>query len=139
MAKRTQLTKHFNVSEFDCRDGTKVPVEYENQLKNLCEWFLEPLRAKFGACYVHSGYRTDNYNARIGGASASYHVYTDRRPRHGVAADLSFARGSVADWYREAKRLRKKNRDGLGGIGFYPQGGFIHVDSRDYPADWNGS
>lgn len=136
---RTQLTKHFGVEEFDCNDGTPVPERYERQLKHLCEWFLEPMRAKFGACYVHSGYRTDQYNASIGGALASYHVYTDRRPRHGVAADVSFAKGTVKDWHTYAKKLRTKNRAGEGGLGYYPQGGFIHIDTRDYPADWNGS
>lgn len=139
MAKRKQLTENFNVQEFDCKDGTKVPTKYEGQLEHLCRWFLEPLRKKFGACQVNSGYRTDEYNARINGASMSYHVYTDRRPRQGVAADVEFAKGSVADWHKEAKRLRRSKRNGQGGIGFYPQGGFIHIDTRDYPADWNGS
>lgn len=138
-AKRTQLTRNFNAAEFDCNDGTKVPKDYEGQLAKLCNWYLEPMRDKFGACFVHSGFRTPEWNRTVGGASASYHVYTDRRAREGVAADVEFARGSVADWHKEAQRLRRKNRAGQGGIGFYPQGGFVHIDSRDYPADWNGS
>lgn len=139
MGRRNQLTKHFNAEEFDCNDGTKVPERYEPQLHVLCKNFLEPMRAKFGACEVHSGFRTEEWNRLVGGARASYHVYTQRRPRHGVAADVSFAKGSVKDWHTEAKRLRRKNRGGEGGIGYYPQGGFVHIDTRDYPADWNGS
>ena len=139
MAGRTQLTEHFNAEEFDCNDGTKVPEKYEPQLRKLCEWYLEPLREKFGPCLVHSGFRTEAWNKHVGGARSSYHLYLSRRPRHGVAADVEFARGTVAEWHAEAKRLREKNRDGQGGIGFYPQGGFIHIDTRDYKSDWVGS
>lgn len=141
MAGRKQLTPNFNVKEFDCNDKnrTKVPTKYEPQLEVLCENFLEPMRKKFGPCTVHSGYRTRAYNTAIGGARLSFHVYPDRRPRDGVAADVSFEKGTVAQWHAEAKRLRNKNRNGQGGIGYYPQGGFIHIDTRDYLADWNGS
>lgn len=139
MARRPYLTKHFHVSEFDCNDGTKVPVEYHEQLRRLCEWFLEPMRKKFGSCNVHSGYRHRAYNDAIGGARFSFHVYTDRKSSDGVAADVSFEKGSVAEWVRYAKWLRFKNRKRQGGIGNYPQGGFIHIDTRDYKADWNGS
>lgn len=136
---RFRLSEHFIVEEFDCNDGTKVPELYYGQLSKLCEWFLEPLRDKYGACFVHSGFRTPEWNLHVGGASASYHVYTRRRPRQGVAADVEFARGSVRDWHNEATKLRRQNRDGQGGLGYYPQGGFIHIDTRDYPADWDGS
>jgi len=69
----------------------------------------------------------------------SYHVYTFRGPDDGVAADVSFATGSVDDWHEEAVRLRRVKRRGNGGIGYYPQGGFIHFDTRDFPANWDGS
>ncbi len=134
-----QLTEHFNIDEFACNDGTPVPEEYWLQVRYLCRTFLEPMREKFGRCVVHSGFRTPEWNRRVGGASSSFHIYTMRRAREGVAADVEFERGSVADWHREAKRLRDEKRDGRGGIGFYPQGGFVHIDTRDYPADWNGS
>lgn len=134
-----QLTPHFRASEFNCNDGTKVPEKYHRQLKVLCENFLEPMRKKFGPCTVHSGYRTRAWNTKVGGARLSFHVYDDRRPRDGVAADTSYDKGSVADWVKEAKRLRTKNRKGQGGIGNYPQGGFVHIDTRDSQADWNGS
>lgn len=136
---RHRLTKHFVVEEFDCNDGTPVPNRYYKELTKLCETFLEPMRERFGACTVNSGYRTRQYNDRIGGARLSFHVYTDRKQRDGVAADVSFERGSVADWTEFAKALRANRRAGKGGIGYYPQGGFIHIDTRDYKADWNGS
>jgi uncharacterized protein YcbK (DUF882 family) len=116
-----------------------MPSSHHEQVKRLCEWYLEPMREKFGACDVHSGFRTPEWNRINGGASQSYHLYLSRRSRDGVAADVSFAKGTIAQWHAEAKRLRTKNRKGQGGIGFYPQGGFIHIDTRDYKADWNGS
>ena len=139
MATRQRLSEHFTIEEFDCNDGTKVPDRYVPALKYLCETFLEPMREEFGPCFVHSGFRTRPYNDRIGGARWSFHVYTDRRRKDGVAADVSFARGSVTDWKRKAVSIRSNKRNGDGGIGFYPQGGFVHIDTRDYPADWNGS
>ena len=140
MSTRHRLSEHFVVEEFDCRDGTKVPSRYYKDLERLCHQYLEPLRKKFGSCHVNSGFRTSAYNARIGGARFSFHVYTDRAPGSGVAADVTFARGSVRDWHSYAKRLRSWRRSGgKGGIGYYPQGGFIHVDNRPYAADWYGA
>lgn len=141
MTTRLRVSPHFVIEEFDCNDGTKVPNSHEQAIKKLCKIFLEPMREKFGACTVHSGFRTRTYNDKIGGARFSFHVYTDRKRRDGVAADVSFAKGSVADWVAYAKtlRLQREDGEGNGGIGNYPQGGFIHIDTRDYPADWNGS
>lgn len=139
MKTRERLSEHFVIEEFDCNDGTRVPKEYIPALKNLCRQILEPMRDEFGPCTVHSGYRTESWNNRVRGARLSFHRYEIRPPSQGVASDVSFARGSVADWKRKAEQLRRKKRNGNGGIGYYPQGGFIHFDTRDYPADWNGS
>lgn len=135
---RHQLSRNFVVEEFDCKDGTKVPPRYHKALQLLCETYLEPLREKYGICRVHSGFRTTLYNKAVGGASASFHVYTDRSPIEGVAVDVSFARGSVSRWHRSARWLRWRKRKGAGGIGYYPRGGFIHLDTRTYNADWEG-
>lgn len=137
-APRTQLTKNFNAREFDCKDGTKMPAKYEGQVKRLCEWYLEPMREKFGPCVVLSGFRTPDHNDAIGGATYSFHVYTLRLPRNGVAVDVMFAKGNPRQWRRMARRLRRRNRKTLGGIGYYPNSGFIHIDTRDYKSDWEG-
>jgi uncharacterized protein YcbK (DUF882 family) len=131
------ITPHFHVAEFDCHDGTKVPQMAMNELHGLCANYLEPLRAKFGAVLVHSGYRTTEYNRRIGGARQSFHIYTLGH-RWGVAADVECAKGDVDRWWQFIARLRRDERDGRGGLGRYPQGGFIHVDNRTYQADWEG-
>jgi hypothetical protein len=92
MAKtRHRLSKHFVIEEFDCHDGTRVKSREFAGLEYLCRQFLEPLRRQFGACSVHSGYRTRDYNRQIGGAANSFHIY----PAHDgndQAVDVSFAR-----------------------------------------------
>jgi hypothetical protein len=129
-----QLTPHFNVREFDCHDGRKVPAAAVPALTRLCQEFLEPLRAKFGPGRVLSGYRPRDYNARIGGATRSQHIYDDDPST--VAADLTFAQGTVRQWAAEARRIR--SRLGYGGVGDYPRSGFVHIDNRRYEADWSG-
>lgn len=131
---RTQLSEHFNVAEFDCHDGTKVPKAAEPALARLCVQFLEPMRKKFGPCRVLSGHRHRAYNLRIGGATKSQHDYNDDPST--VASDLTFAKGTPALWAAEARRL--SDRLGFGGVGEYPRSGFVHVDNRRYIARWSG-
>jgi uncharacterized protein YcbK (DUF882 family) len=135
MATRRRLSKHFTVEEFDCRDGTKVkPREYKG-LSRLCRLYLEPLRAKYGRVRVNSGYRTRRYNASIGGASNSYHIY-DAHDGHDQAADITCTRGTPREWHATLNAIRRNKRGGKGGLGLY--GTFVHVDLRDYKADWRG-
>src|SRR3712207_766655 len=125
-----RLSPHFVLAEFHCHDGTPVPAAALPALRRLVKEVLEPMRGKFGQCKVNSGYRTVAYNRRIGGASASQHLY-DQSPAD-VAADLTFASGTPQEWASEAERLLK----GGGGIGTYAS--FTHVDNRRGPARWTG-
>lgn len=88
----------------------------------LCAMFLDPLRATFGPCTVHSGKRSPQHNADVGGAPESRHVYS-RRPLE-AAGDVSFARGSPAQWAGAARVLAR--RYGRGGVGKYTT--HVHVD-----------
>lgn len=124
-----QASEHFLISEFDCHNGAKVPKAAYPALRRLCEQVLEPMRAEFGACRVTSGYRPRAYNASIGGASQSEHIY-ELTPSS-VAADVSFARGTPASWAAFARRL------GKGGVGQYNRSGFVHVDNGPR-RDWWG-
>lgn len=123
-----QMSPHFRVREFDCKDGRKVPAVAVPALRRLCTVYLEPMRAAFGPCHVMSGYRPADYNRRIGGASLSQHIY-ELGPES-VAADLIFRFGTPADWARLADQL------GAGGVGRYPT--FVHVDNRGGRARWSG-
>jgi uncharacterized protein YcbK (DUF882 family) len=135
VATRHRLSKHFVVEEFDCHDGTPVSERDHNGLEYLARKLLEPLRAKYGVVHVHSGYRTPAYNRSVGGATNSFHIY----PLHDgndQAADVSCATGTPAQWHAFLARLRNEKRNGKGGLGLYST--FVHVDLRDYPADWRG-
>lgn len=131
---RTQLSPHFNVREFDCHDGKRVPKAAEPALARLCVEFLEPMRKKFGPGRVLSGYRHKLYNQRIGGATASQHNYDDDPTT--VAADTTWPKGTPAQWAAEARRL--SDRLGYGGVGEYRASGFVHCDNRRYTARWSG-
>lgn len=128
-AKTGQLTPHFNVREFDCHDGRRVPAIAVPALTKLCR-LLEQMRDEFGSALVLSGYRPRDYNARIGGARFSQHIYEDTPSS--VAADLVFARGNPARWQRAAAELK------AGGVGRYDRSGFVHVDNRPDVARWTG-
>ena len=135
MATRHRLSKNFTVEEFDCHDGTKVQKRDYNGLEYLCKQFLEPLRAKYGAVHINSGYRTPSYNARVGGASNSYHVYT-AHDGNDQAADITCQKGRPSDWHATLNAIRNRKRNGRGGLGLYAS--FVHVDIRDYKSDWRG-
>lgn len=128
-----QVSPHFNVREFDCHDGRRVPVMAVPALKRLAVVFLEPLRTQFGPAHVMSGYRPADYNRRIGGARFSQHIY-ELTP-DSVAADLVFAEGTPAQWANAARRIAI--RKGLGGVGQYNRSGFLHVDNGPR-RDWWG-
>jgi uncharacterized protein YcbK (DUF882 family) len=135
MATRHRLSKNFTVEEFDCHDGTKVQRRDYNGLEYLCRVYLEPLRKKYGRVTINSGFRTASYNRKINGASQSYHIYTIH-DGNDQAADVRCARGTPADWHRTLNWLRRTKRNGRGGLGLYRT--FVHVDIRDYAADWRG-
>lgn len=124
-----QLSPHFNLREFSCKNGTQVPKGSVPALQRLCSEVLEPLRDRFGTCNVMSGYRPVDYNRKIGGAKFSQHIY-DLHP-NSVAADLTFARGRPSEWADAAEPLLQR-----GGLGRY--GSFIHVDNRGTRSRWSG-
>ena len=68
------LSKNFKKSEFKCRDGSDVPAELMDNLRELV-LNLQIIRDTIGKpVYVISGYRTPRYNRRIGGARKSQHM-----------------------------------------------------------------
>ena len=118
-----QLSAHFKVREFACGDGSDAVL-----VAPRLAMVLETIRTYFGsAVVIHSGYRTPQYNAKVGGAAHSQHCY-------GMAADISvkgrtpaevaaFARALMPDW---------------GGVGVYAKKGFTHIDVREKKSDWTG-
>ena len=136
-APTTRLSPHFTLAEFACHDGTPVPAAAVAHLRNHCLAVLEPLRERFGPVFVTSGYRHTAYNTSIGGARQSYHIY-DLRGGRFPATDVHCARGGIADWHRFVDGLLHRIGEGQGGLGYYPRGGFVHIDLRPYQARWDG-
>ena len=78
-----------------------------------------------GRVEILSGYRTPASNAALPGAARdSYHMY-------GRAADIRVDRMTVEETAALMRRL------GVGGVGYYPAAGFVHVDSGPRRA-WTG-
>ena len=115
-------TKHFNIDEFACKDGTPVPEEYYDNLQELMN-NLEVLREHFGQpLIINSGYRTEEYNAKAGGAKKSKHLTAS-------AADfrLNITPRVVQS---ELKKLMKSGKIKKGGLGIYST--FTHYDIGKY-------
>lgn len=134
--RQDRPSDNFAYSEFNTKDGTPVPTASYPALDHLCQTYLEPLRARFGAIYITSGHRHRAYNAAIGGASQSIHIYDyPGRPQDAVAADIVCATGTPAQWAAFLETLNP------GGLCAYPASGFVHVDNRQrigWPkARWN--
>lgn len=118
-----KLSTHFKVKEFACGDGSDAVLVAPRLVM-----VLQSIRSHFGAAVtINSGYRTPQYNTKVGGVAHSQHCY-------GTAADIivngqkpeavgAFARELMPDW---------------GGVGIYSQQGFTHIDTREERADWTG-
>jgi len=120
-----QISKHFNLSEFQCHDETqavKVVPELVDKLEILRGMVSEHL-GKDTALLINSGYRTPAYNKKIGGAEKSQHM-------EGTAADIRLPSEIDADLMASFAE-----KAGFDGIGKYDS--FVHVDVRGYPARWD--
>ena len=126
--RKHYASKHFAYSEFDCNDGTRIPEASKPALRHLCANYLEPLRAKYGSVHINSGYRHRAYNAAIGGATYSQHIYDDGPDD--VAADHTCSGASPGTVYAFLDAL------GPGGLGRYSS--FTHVDNRPGRSRWSG-
>lgn len=134
--KNNKLSANFKADEFYCNDGAAPPIVARPAMVRLCTVFLEPMRKKFGTCFINSAYRHKLYNAKIGGVPNSQHEY--EQTYESVATDVHFEKGSPAQWAAEARRIRTTKNKGKGGVGRYDHQGFVHIDNRAYKADWSG-
>ena len=76
-----RLTKNFTKREFKSKDGSKMPIEVLENVKELAlnlqvlrDFLGEPLR-------INSAYRSEAHNKSVGGSSRSQHLL-------GKASDL---------------------------------------------------
>ena len=118
-----KLSSNFTVKEFSCNDGTDT-VFVAPRLVMV----LQSIRDHFGkAVNINSGYRTPQYNTKVGGAAQSQHCY-------GTAADITVKGVGVETVAAYARKLMPD----WGGVGIYKSQGFTHIDVRETRSDWNG-
>lgn len=116
----TYLSKNFRVKEFACNDGSDS-VLISDELVTL----LQKIRDHFGsAVVINSGYRTETYNQKIGGATNSQHI-------QGTAADIVVSGIDPLSVAQYAEFLMPNS----GGIGVYQT--FTHVDVRTNRSRWD--
>jgi len=122
-----QLTENFHIREFKCNDGTKVPIELEANLRLLAEQ-LQVLRDYIAIpIHINSAYRTELYNAKIGGSPKSQHKIAK-------ASDLTTLKYTPKQLATIIKKLIKDGKMIQGGVGVYPS--FVHYDCRGTEARW---
>ena len=116
-----QLTPHFNISEFACRDGSAVPVNLLSNVRALAV-NLEVIRAHFGVpIIINSSYRTIEYNKRVGGAVGSQHLLAN-------ASDIVVQGFSPFFVFSVIRDLMKRGEIEAGAVILYNT--FVHYDRR---------
>lgn len=123
-----KLTKNFSLHEFDCRDGSEMPQSVIQNVKALAEQ-LQIIRDYFSKpITINSGYRSQTYNRKIGGAKRSQHLT-------GRAADIT-VKGIAPDVVADQIEKLIASGDVLqGGLGRYKT--FTHYDIRGTKARWD--
>lgn len=110
--KQKKLQTHFKGAEMACKDGAKEYM-YAPELMRI----LESIREHFNKpVIINSGYRTPEWNAKVGGAKNSYHM-------KGMAADI-VVKGVNPKQVAEYASVIMQN----GGVIGYKN--FTHIDVR---------
>ena len=143
------MKNYLSDREMRCHDGTPYPAEHADRLEELRGVF-NPLREMWGEpLYVTSGYRTPDYNRKVGGRPQSQHL-------QGRAVDVNVLRATAwasirvddaglraADLVTDelaalALRMHRQGKIRIGGIGLYHskelgktwRQPFLHLDVR---------
>mgnify|MGYP002624580675 CR=1 FL=1 len=128
-------TKNFQAKEFFSKEKKKSekkitqPAKYDGKLQAQ-ETNLQKIRDRVGPLNINSGYRTTKYNATVGGASNSQHLYAK-------AADISSPTMTGPELHAVVMDLINQGAIHNGGVGKYDT--FVHYDIRDQPARWDES
>ncbi len=120
------LTRNFNRHEFACKGkqccGHSAPVMPELALS------LQELRGRAGVpLVISSGFRCRTHNKAVSGTLDSQHCL-------GTAADVVCPEDLTPKRLAQLAESISAFRDG--GIGVYPEEGFVHVDARGTKARW---
>ena len=125
-----QLSKNFKKSEFECRDGSEIPEDLMDNLRELVE-NLQIIRDHVDKpIRIISGYRSPKYNRKIKGARRSQHMQA-------CAADLKVSGLAPKELREIIVTLIKEGKIKKGGVGLYTS--FVHYDTRGRNARWKGT
>jgi uncharacterized protein YcbK (DUF882 family) len=125
-----KLSKNFNWSEFQSKDGAPMPDFVKENIKKLVK-NLEVIRAAANGApmRINSGYRSPAHNASIGGAKNSFHM-------KGMAADFTIKGLTIPQSIALIENLISQGKIMEGGLGTYKT--FIHYDIQGKKRRWNG-
>ena len=123
-----QITKNFNIKEFDCKCGCKMPNEIyldvirtAMQLQVLRDYLEKPIK-------INSAYRCKEHNERVGGQPNSQHLI-------GKASDIKVKYLEPKYIANVIEMLIKEGKMKEGGLGVYNT--FVHYDIRGTKARWD--
>lgn len=127
--RKMTFAKYFKIEEFQSKDGAKMPLSVENNIKKLVK-NLDIIREEIGMpIHVNSGYRSPEHNKNVGGVKNSFHM-------QGKAADIHVKGMSSIELKSVIEKLINDGKIEQGGLGFYPT--WVHYDNRGIKARWNG-
>ena len=109
--------------------NSRPPQSKWENIKSTAQ-MLDEIRERHGApIKILSGYRSKRYNTCIGGAKKSLH-------RTFNALDFTSSSGSAFELRKIAREVRASDERYKGGIGYYPNSNFVHVDTRGVNKNW---
>ena len=85
------LSPHFTLHELTRTSSglyNGPTIDKIRALTVLCATLLEPVRNRFGPVSIHSGFRSEAVNAKIGGAKSSQHMRGEAADFHCPGATL---------------------------------------------------
>jgi len=139
--------RHFRGAEFTeywtrTRKGVSNSLPADSLWPNIIPTLivLDEIREQAGeAVTILSTYRSPRYNAAVGGEPASFHMRF-------MAIDFTANAGAkrlheIAQSLRGRKfKLPVRGEFTFnGGIGLYVRSNFVHIDCRNYAANWKGN
>lgn len=152
------LTPFFRLSEFTCAQPSAVALKYTvidyallEKLEKLQRVLLNAVPGtRITTSNGHGGYRSPQYNAQVGGAARSRHMWGDAfdfRVVQGTSRTLADLNGDGVVGQADGEWLRSMVRDlenralvRPGGFGIYGNGKnsrlFFHIDTRGQAVDW---
>ncbi len=120
-------SKYFKLSEFESKDGAKMPDSVKSNLNELAK-NLDIIREHINEpIYINSGYRSPEHNLNIGGAKNSYHM-------KGLASDIRTKSHTPLQLKMIVEKLINEGKIKQGGIGLYST--FLHYDIRGFKSRW---